>query len=137
MTRKQPSGAPRDGEVFCSIVGAMTGEFELLVKRLRSGAQLDDVERQFLAKLLDGRDWSFIVKPRDGRRRSDRAAEKKRRAMADFVHAGIRSGLSRMRAYEAADDVFRDGKTPRPASARAAYREFYPEQFGTTQQPDE
>jgi hypothetical protein len=108
-----------------SMTAANEGDFRLLAERLRSGAVLAPYELDFLVDLLRGEELLFVIKRRDGRRYHYRHLHQRRR-IAAFVHIKILAGMNLSEAIAEADEVFRPGLNPRPATIRNAYREFFP-----------
>jgi hypothetical protein len=116
-----------------SIGAARRGDFDLLIERLRSDAELSNVERLFLAHLLSGDEPGFSIE-------QDKRVGKfpnlpRRLAMAKYVHTLISAGEALPEALAAADHEFRDGSNQRIATVRSAYREFFPAEYERVKRP--
>ena len=108
-----------------SIWEMWNGDFKRLAHRLWAAAPLHFHERAFLATLLLDHSSEFAVERRDGRSLNGRRFEESQKQMADHVQMRIQEGIGRWEACQEADARFRSDKTPRPASALAAYRKYY------------
>lgn len=107
-----------------SVELASQGEFSEMAERLRGGAELHQIERVFLADLLEGKS-DFAAQRKDGRRRSRRDVEREQ-MIADFVAGKIHDGMTEAQAFKAADVEFRENKEERLHSIRKAYRAWGP-----------
>lgn len=110
-----------------SVEAASKGDFAPITDRIRAGVELHQIERDFLVGLFEGTS-EFVVKRKDGRRRSRRNIEREM-AIADYVMGKIHDGLSEAEAFKAADAEFREGNSERLDTIRKAYREWGPIEF--------
>lgn len=118
---REPRTVALDAAAFCSLVGALDGNFEELARRLRSDVELDELERAQLASLLEGSHWTSIVKRRDRRRGTKRHFEP-RMKLGHRVHLLIEEGHSHATAVKIVAESLPNGGDLK--AIRKAYREF-------------